>query len=238
MIFEENLRYKHDCYPKENLPSEWKTILKWVGENKNVLEVGCHTGDFSEQMRDAGCSVTGIEINSKALEVAKPFLIEAICGDIESKQTWQPLEEKKFDAILYEHVLEHLSDPWQILTDSKKYLSKDGIVIIALPNISNARSRFDMFFGKFDYADIGVMDRTHLRFFNQKTARELITQAGMNAEVYEAHWRVNPVREFIDHLPLLNRLRFMFKENRSGSSLFSNNLTDVVMLFKCTQINT
>src|ERR1043165_348604 len=191
MIFEENLQYKHNPYQKENLPFEWRTILNWIGSNKNVLEVGCHTGDFSEQMKVHECMVTGMEINSKALELAKPFLKEAICGDIESKEAWEPLEGKKFDAILYQHVLEHLSNPWRILSNSKKYLNNYGIVIIALPNISNAHSRFDMFFGQFNYEEMGVMDKTHLRFFNQKTARELVTQAGMQVDAYASSWRVN-----------------------------------------------
>jgi 2-polyprenyl-3-methyl-5-hydroxy-6-metoxy-1,4-benzoquinol methylase len=237
MIFEENLQYKHDIDSSKNLPKEWKIILNWVSNNKMVLEIGCHTGDLSRLLKESGCSVTGIEINSKALEKAKPFLTEAVSGDIESAQTWNSIEGKKFDVILFEHVLEHLTNPWQILNNSKNYLAKDGMVIIALPNISNAHSRFDMFFGKFAYEDIGVMDKTHLRFFNQKTARELIAQAGMKVDDYESYMCVNPVREFIDHLPVLTHLRFMFRKNISRSSLFSPNLTDVVMLLKCSPIN-
>ena len=79
------------------------------------------------------------------------------------------------------------------------------------------------------------MDKTHLRFFNQKTARELITQAGLKVDAYDSPWRVNPVREFIDHLPGLNVFRKLFRKNISKSLLFSNNLTDVVMLFKCSR---
>jgi hypothetical protein len=131
-------------------------------------------------------------------------------------------------------VLEHLTDPWQILKKAVTLLAPGGNIIIALPNISNAENRFRMMFGQFEYAEIGVMDKTHLRFFNQQTARELITQAGLTVDAYASPWRVNPVREFIDHLPLLTRLRGLLPKTIGGRSLFSRNLTDVVMLFKCS----
>lgn len=234
MIFEETLQYKHNITSKEELPSEWKTILGWIGKDKSVLEAGCHTGDFSRRLKEAGCRVTGLEINSRALDEAKPFLEKAICGDLESKETWQLLEGETFDVILFEHVLEHLSDPWQILKKAVTLLAPGGNIIIALPNISNAENRFRMLFGQFEYAEIGVMDKTHLRFFNQKTARELITQAGLKVDDYASPWRVNPLREFIDHLPLLTYLRFLFPKSPRRKSLLSRNLTDVVMIFKCS----
>lgn len=235
MIFEETLQYKHNLSSKEELPSEWKTILGWIGNNKTVLEVGCHTGDLSRRLKEGSCNVTGLEINSKALDEARPFLENAICGDIESPETWRLLQNQKFDVILFEHVLEHLTDPWQILKKSGELLIPGGIIIIALPNISNAENRFQMLFGNFNYTEIGVMDKTHLRFFNQKTARELITQAGLKVVDYACPWRVNPVRELLDHLPLLNVLRKLFRKNITKSLLFSDNLTDVVMLFKCSR---
>ena len=234
MIFEETLQYKHNITSKEELPSEWKTILGWIGKDKSVLEAGCHTGDFSRRLREAGCRVTGLEINSRALDEAKPFLEKAICGDLESKETWQLLAGESFEVILFEHVLEHLSDPWQILKKAATLLAPRGHIIIALPNISNAENRFRMLFGQFEYAEIGVMDKTHLRFFHQKTARELIMQAGLKVYDYASPWRVNPLREFIDHLPLLTYLRFLFPKSPRRKSLLSRNLTDVVMIFKCS----
>jgi 2-polyprenyl-3-methyl-5-hydroxy-6-metoxy-1,4-benzoquinol methylase len=234
MIFEENLQYKHKWQSESDLPLESKIILKWIGKEKKVLEVGCHSGGFSQWIQKQNCEVTGIEINSKALEEAKPFLMEAFCGDIENEDFWKNLSEKKFDVIMFEHVLEHLANPWKILKQCKNILNKNGMLIIALPNISNADSRFNMFIGNFDYSETGVMDKTHLRFFNQKTIREMIVQAGFNIQEYASPWQVNPIREFIDHLPLLTHLRFLFPNRAPKFPKFSPNLTDVVMMFKCS----
>ncbi|MCY7410437.1 MAG: class I SAM-dependent methyltransferase [Chitinophagales bacterium] len=233
MIFEENLQYKHKWQMLGDLPLESKIILKWIGEGKQVLEIGCHSGDFSEWIQKQNCEVTGIEINAKALQEAKPFLKESYCGDIEHEDFWLQLRNKKFDVIMFEHVLEHLNDPWKVLANSKKFLGKNGLLIIALPNISNADSRFNMFFGNFDYEETGVMDKTHLRFFNQKTTKEMILKAGYVIEEYESPWKVNPLREFIDHIPFLTYFRNIFSKSAPRLPKFSANLTDVVMMFKC-----
>lgn len=234
MIFEENLIYKHDIQEGEELPAEWTIILSWIGKSKTILETGCHTGGFSRRLVENGCRVTGMEINAIALENAKSFLHKAILGDLESPDAWDQLRDIKFDVILFEHVLEHLTNPWQILSNARNYLAENGIVIIALPNISNAVNRFDMLFGKFEYEEFGVMDKTHLRFFNQKTARELIAKSDFKVDDYAAPLKVNPIREFVDHLPVLTNLRFLFRKNSAGFPRLSSNITDPVMLFKCS----
>ncbi len=40
------------------------------------------------------------------------------------------------------------------------------------------RERLRMLFGSFRYADAGLLDRLHLRFFNFHTAQELVSEAG------------------------------------------------------------
>jgi 2-polyprenyl-3-methyl-5-hydroxy-6-metoxy-1,4-benzoquinol methylase len=234
MIFKENLQYQPQNYQYfEQLPAEWKAILSWVGWNKRVLEIGCHTGDLSKWMQKQECKITGVELNGLALEKAKPFLEGSILNDIELNSIWNLLGEKKFDVILFGHVLEHLQDPWSVLHKARNVLSENGIIIIALPNISNADSRFKILFGRFNYEEIGVMDRTHLRFFNIQTANELIEKSGFHVEEYFAPVQVNPVREFIDHLPILTYLRNLFPAKPTRFPKFSSNLTDMVMLFKC-----
>lgn len=52
-------------------------------------------------------------------------------------------------------------------------------VIISIPNIAHLVPRLNLLLGKFDYADRGIMDRTHLRFFTRKTMLELIRGSGL-----------------------------------------------------------
>lgn len=234
MIFDQSLNYQHAHWARpEDLPAEVTTLLQWVSGKETVLEIGCHTGDVSRWLRHYGHQVTGIELNAAALERARPFLQEAIAADVEQPQVWDQLSSKRFDAVLLQHVLEHLADPWTTLQRCASVLSPDGVVVIVMPNICNADTRFRMLFGEFHYTDTGVMDRTHLRFFNRHSAETLIRSAGLRTETYFSPWQVNPIREFIDHLPLLTHLRHLFPNRPLAFPRFSANLTDVVMMFKC-----
>jgi hypothetical protein len=52
-------------------------------------------------------------------------------------------------------------------------------VIISLPNVGLWSIRLNLLLGRFRYEETGVLDRTHLRFFTRRSAREMIEQAGL-----------------------------------------------------------
>ncbi|HEY9245393.1 MAG TPA: methyltransferase domain-containing protein, partial [Candidatus Methanoperedens sp.] len=81
-------------------------------------------------------------------------------------------------CIILGNVLEHMRDPAMILAGLKKYLSRDGFLIYSVPSIVNWHSRLTIFSGKFEYAESGVFDKTHLRFYDLTSAKKLATDAG------------------------------------------------------------
>lgn len=233
-------RYNDLIYDKQrvkdynHLDSETKKIIEWIGTSKNVLEFGCHTGCLSEWLQKNDCKVTGVDLNETALRIAHPYLNEAIAANIEDENFWKLIDGKKFHVITWMHVLEHLIEPWNILKKSTEYLYPNGEIIIALPNINNAKDRFHILFGEFNYTMDGVMDKTHLRFFNQKTAREMIDQAGLKIVDYYTPWQANPMYYFLDHFPVIWKLKNLWKPNDVSFPFHHRpNLTDVVMMFRC-----
>jgi 2-polyprenyl-3-methyl-5-hydroxy-6-metoxy-1,4-benzoquinol methylase len=70
--------------------------------------------------------------------------------------------------------LEHLRDPDVVLRRALAALRPDGQVIISVPNVANNFVRLAVLFDQFGYADRGIMDRTHLRFFTLKSLRRLV----------------------------------------------------------------
>jgi len=82
--------------------------------------------------------------------------------------------------LLFADVLEHLVDPEKtLLFFTNKYLKIHGHVILALPNIANWQIRLKLMIGKFDYTEIGILDKTHLHFYTFKTAKELASFANL-----------------------------------------------------------
>lgn len=153
-------------------------IVKLVGANKRILEIGCASGYISEKLKENGCSVIGFEIDKESAVLAKRYCEDVIGGDIESVEKI-PVEEKYFDGILFADVLEHLKKPLEVLKKLKKYLKDDGAVYISMPNIANWMIRLNLLFGKFEYQEQGILDKTHLRFFNEKSTLELVNNAGL-----------------------------------------------------------
>jgi len=210
-------------------------VLKHISINPSILEFGCHSGLLSKILINKGKCVTGFDNDEDAIQKAKERNVNAFCTDLNKIESWEGyIKDKKFDSILFLHILEHLYNPLEIVKSSIKYLNSDGVIIIALPNICNARNRFSISLkGKFEYTETGVMDNTHIRFFTVQTANNMIKEAGLKVIDYYAPLRVNPIREFIDQIPYICKIRNIFKYDGPMFLPFSPNLTDVVMVFTC-----
>ena len=58
------------------------------------------------------------------------------------------------------------------------HVKPGGKVLISVPNMVVWTNRLNLLFGRVTYNDTGVMDRTHIRFFTFKTAKELVRASG------------------------------------------------------------
>lgn len=157
--------------------------LEETKNSKKVLDLGCCTGAFFESFIKRGQEVYGVEIDEEAVRIGKEKGYYIIEGDLEEEKTQKEIEKiAPFDAILALDVLEHLKDPWAFLINLKKFISKDGFIFATIPNIAHWKIRLKLFFGNFDYSQEGILDRTHLRFFNYKTMLELFETTGYKIE--------------------------------------------------------
>lgn len=152
-------------------------IIKYVGSNKKVLDVGCADGYLGKEFKNNGCFVVGIEDVVQKAEIAKKSLDDVVIGDIEELKTL-PYPENFFDVIVFADVLEHLIMPDSVLVSFKKYLKEEGVIIISVPNIARIDIRIKLLLGEFNYTQGGILDKTHLRFFTLDSMRRLLTDSG------------------------------------------------------------
>lgn len=145
-----------------------------------ALDVGCGRGQLGGAIRSLGYRVTGIERHPRASVTARERLDEVVSVDLaDQAATAAALADRRFDVLLFADVLEHLPDPLAVLRFYRRFLAPGGRVVISLPNIACWDRRLALLFGHFDYADAGIMDRTHLRFFTFRTAGIMVREAGM-----------------------------------------------------------
>jgi 2-polyprenyl-3-methyl-5-hydroxy-6-metoxy-1,4-benzoquinol methylase len=165
-----------------------------------VLELGCGAGGTGAAVLAAGKAgtYTGIELNPKAAEAARGRLTEVMEGNVETMDL--SALTARYDALIISEVLEHLTDPWRTLTTLAQCLRPGGQVFASSPNIAHFSVIRALALGRFAYNDVGVMDRTHLRWFTPQSYREMFEEAGIRVG------SVEPVRRPSARARLINKL--------------------------------
>ena len=182
--------------------------IKYVPDSaRTVLDVGCGEGHFGQNLKRHNHSeVWGIELYEVAAGKARTRLNRVITGDIERDDIGLP--ENYFDCIVFNDVLEHMMSPWDILKKIKIYLKTGGRVVASIPNIRYFECMKRLLLHKeWEYADCGVLDWTHLRFFTINSIRKMFEDNGYSVATLEGidhsgfPWKFNLLNRV-----LLNRL--------------------------------
>ncbi len=158
---------------KKSTLSSHSQLLEMIGPPpRTVLDVGCGQGEIGHLVMERGHHVTGIDWTEPKFE-----LDEFVKANLETGLPLPP--DRKFDVVLLADVLEHMSEPSILLKQAKEHLAEDGSLLVSLPNAVHWSLRAQVALGKFEYANKGILDRGHLRFFTKKTARRLFEEAGL-----------------------------------------------------------
>jgi 2-polyprenyl-3-methyl-5-hydroxy-6-metoxy-1,4-benzoquinol methylase len=145
---------------------------------RRVLDVGCGAGMFGASIRRRqGAEVWGLEVNVEAATQAEAQLDRVLIGD--ALESVRQLPDDYFDCMVFNDVLEHLVDPYAVLGEAKRALTRSGVVVASIPNVRYARVLFELLVQKdWHYQPWGVLDRTHLRFFTRKSIARMFEEQG------------------------------------------------------------
>jgi len=152
-------------------------IVPRIGKGWSVLDIGCGVGALGKYLKETlECYLVGIEVDRDAALSAKTFYDEIIIADIE-KMPMAGSSAGRFNMVVMADVLEHLRRPDILLIELRQCI-RPGYIIASIPNIGRIEVRAKLLFGRFEYQEVGIMDRTHLRFFTLRTAKELFNKSG------------------------------------------------------------
>ena len=149
-----------------------------VNPQARILEIGCGnggTGYLALKERKCG-KYCGVELLSSAAERAKEQISEVVVGDVE--EIGLPWSSDSFDVLILSEVLEHLVDPWAVLKKLWPLLKPGAIVFASSPNVSNHRVIRMLIRGDWNLTNMGVMDKTHLRWFTPRSYAALFESCG------------------------------------------------------------
>ena len=166
-------------YPiKEGKHSSHRYFMSWIGKRQRVLDIGCGEGYFAQNLVQEGNQVVGVDMLAQPKQ--RDALEQYVQADLDQglAEALPALGGRRFDRVLLQDILEHVRNPAQVLADCHGLLDGRGLLLISVPNVANITVRFALLFGRFEYAERGILDKTHVRFFTRRSARRMIEQAG------------------------------------------------------------
>ncbi len=171
-------------------------IVKKLKRGMTVLEFGCSYGRMTRYMKEAlDCNVYIVEYDSEAYERAIKYAEDGICGDIQKYEWVTKFKDIKFDAIIFADVLEHLSEPVEVLKTAGNMLAEGGKVLISVPNITHNDIILKSYMDRIDYTSIGLLDDTHVHFWGLNNLEDFARDSELYIETVEATYEKTGLTE-------------------------------------------
>jgi SAM-dependent methyltransferase len=102
-----------------------------------LLDVGCGRGDLGVALVRLGWSVAGVEPSAEACTVARSRGVDARVGTLADVE----LEPEVYDAVTFQHSLEHVAAPVDDLRRVARALRPGGLALITAPNFGCWQAR-------------------------------------------------------------------------------------------------
>jgi 2-polyprenyl-3-methyl-5-hydroxy-6-metoxy-1,4-benzoquinol methylase len=166
---------------KEDRWSSHTLISRYLAGYPNgtrILDIGTASGTMGRMCAGSGFVLDGIEPEMSWAAMARPYYRNVLCCTLDlAPQDF--LQDHQ--VVILADVLEHLPNPEKALRQLVSLQPKGAVFIISVPNVANLWVRLNLLFGRFDYTNRGILDRTHLRFFTRKTLIEMLGETGLSA---------------------------------------------------------
>jgi len=157
----------------QGLKKTYMNVLKkalgksWL--KNSIFEIGGGNGFFLEAAKDAGFNViAGVEPSKDAVNKSRPDIFPHMIIGMMNRNS---LPQNSFDVGVMFHVMDHLINPINVLTDCLYTLNRGGSLIVA---VHNERSWSARLFG----SKSPIIDVEHTFLYNKKTAKKLLEKTG------------------------------------------------------------
>lgn len=137
-----------------------------------LLEIGCGNGERLQRFAVCGWNAVGVDFDPDAVATCRRLGLDVRAGTLAD----QRFEEASFDAILLNHVIEHVADPAALLAECRRLARPGARLVMATPNADSALHRV---FGRYWR---GLEAPRHLRVFSGRALARLCVAQGWRVE--------------------------------------------------------
>lgn len=173
--------YKDNLSAEKTIRADAKRSLRkidlYTNRKGELLDVGCGRGYFLDEARMLGWNTYGVDTSRIVIDFAEKRLhLNVFNSDIFSFQS-----DKLFDLITLNQVIEHFSNPENLVNQCSKYIRNGGLMYIATPNAESISAR--VLKDNFDH----FIPPEHLSYFSQHTLQKLLQKQGFKV-LYIGSW--------------------------------------------------
>ncbi len=109
--------------------------LAKIRPEARVLEVGCGSGELLRRLAAQARLAVGVDLSEEGLQLARARIPDASCTLlVRAGATDLPFEAASFDAVVAQHLLEHLPDPIEGIREWRRVLRPGGLLALVTPN--------------------------------------------------------------------------------------------------------
>ena len=168
------------------------TKIKAAGNFDTMLDYGCGGGRFIVEALEKGYTVTGTEYNPELVENLSNTFTKASFLTIEDFY----ITAATYDVIFLSNVLEHLTNPKEVMLKLKEKVSANGIFVLEGPiennfNLTQVTRKVIFFIRKNIFKKKATHVPTHVLYSNRKNQEQLFKDIGLETvyfEVKESNW--------------------------------------------------
>jgi 2-polyprenyl-3-methyl-5-hydroxy-6-metoxy-1,4-benzoquinol methylase len=144
-------------------------IHQFHSKKGKILDIGAGTGDFLVIAAKNGWKTTGLEPSVKAKAIAKSKGVNFV-------KALSEIEDNSADVVTMWHVLEHVPDIEAHISELKRIVKPDGIIIIAVPNFKSYDAQYyGRYWAAYDVPrHLWHFSKTAIKMLFEKQQMELI----------------------------------------------------------------
>ena len=118
------------------------TRMAWIAKhadlaNAQTIDIGCGGGILSESLAKAGARVTGLDMASDSIEIARTHAQAAqlnIDYQISTAEAWAQAHPAEYEVVTCMELLEHVPDPASVIHAAAQLLAPGGVVFFSTIN--------------------------------------------------------------------------------------------------------
>lgn len=138
-----------------------------------ILDLGCGTGEFLNELKKNNCEVFGVDISKTATNVAKNVFKIKNIYTMSCDEFFNLPDLPKYDVITFFEILEHLDNPREFINKIKLLLEPHGFIAMSIPS----RKRLLPDFCSWDFPP------GHLTRWDKKSIQNFLQNNGFSSQI-------------------------------------------------------